>query len=328
MIKKEKLLEELKKIDIPFIKQFNDNLLNPVNDEEKEKKLENEIAEIKKFSTTNIIPQTKAVLGLDIYKYSSYEAEKQNLIPFVFDLIKDEATEYVNNVEPTLFGPEYKPEFISTGDGGFLIFDTPLHALIFNFYFHAALHLFNTGHFFPKLSQYIGEIIIRSAMTYDNVFHYNNNFYGKGIILNSRILNRDKLNRFLIDEKVYYFFNRFCNGLETLPIFSKNDVKEILNHNQNDNFISWYIDIEKSINQVGFFTNPKIRNVHIQKIDDLFEKNTQLTLYNVEIQIVANIIDDKDKSKDKENNEVNDDGNDKPKGVIFILTIGNTNSLK
>jgi len=261
------------------------------------------------LSLCNFKQEKKAILGLDIYKYSSFSDEKQNFIPFVFDIIKDEALKYVKHVEPTFFGSDYIYEFIPTGDGGFLIFDTPLHALIFNLYFHAALQLFNTGHFYPKLSQYIGEIIIRSAITHDYVYNYEDNYFGKGIITNARILRRDKLNRFLIDKNVYNYFIKKFNGLETLPILTKSTVKKILKIE--GEIKSWLIFKNENPQEV-FSLNDRIRNIHIQKIDDLFEKDTQLTIYNIEIQIAVSIMDD-----------INPD-----KEVNFILSIGNTNTLR
>ena len=297
MIEKEKLLECLKKIDKEFV-QYLIDYPEVINTDD-----------INNFSLSNFKQELKAVLGLDIYKYSNFPDEKQNLIPFVFDIIKDEAIKYVKSVEPTFFGSDYKSEFISTGDGGFLIFNTPFHALIFNLYFHAALQLFNTGHFYPKLSQYIGEIIIRSAITYDNIYNYGGNYFGKGIITNARILKKDKLNRFLIDNNVYNYFIKNFNGLETLLILTKSTLKNVFKIEGEIN--SWYF-IKDEYQEENMFSNDRIRNVHVQKVDDLFEKDTHLTIYNIEIQITVDIIDE----------------NEPDKNVNFILSIGNTNTLR
>jgi hypothetical protein len=121
-----------------------------------------------------------AVLGLDIYKYSEFDEDKQNLIPLVFDIIFDEAWKHITQEiqglpsDLPLFKniKDTREKFIPTGDGGFLLFDKPLHALIFSLHFYAILHLFNTNHFYPRLSKYIGEIIVRGAITYDEVFEY------------------------------------------------------------------------------------------------------------------------------------------------------------
>jgi hypothetical protein len=265
---------------------------------------------LKIFSQDNFKQEKKAVLGLDIYKYSSYDTERQNLIPFVFDIIKDNATHLVKSVEKTFFPMEYENKFISTGDGGFMIFETPLHALIYNLHFYSALQLFNTGHFYPKLSQYIGELIIRCVITYDDVYYYEKNYYGKAIITNSRILSKDKLNRFLVDKNFHDYFKRYFNGIETLSILTVDNVKRVLK--TNENIISWFINEDEEIQKEQLYINNRIRNIHVQKIEDLFEKETQLIIYNIEIQILVKIIDYVDNNKK----------------TVYIMSIGNTNAIR
>jgi hypothetical protein len=296
MINKQELEEKLKKIDEYFQHK---NIGNDID-------IENEI---KNFSKDNIKPTENAVLGLDIYKYSEYDEEIQNLIPLVFDLILDESCKYVKTSEPSLFRDfNIKDKYISTGDGAFIIFDSPIHALIFNLYFYAALHLFNTGHFYPKTAKCINEIIIRSALTFGNVFHYEDNYYGEAIIMNARILSKDKLNRFLIDKKVYDYFSYKLNGIESLPIITSEAIKDIFNF-KND-FKSNMFYKTNDLPKGQFYINDRIRNVHVQKIEGLFSKNTPLVIYNIEIQLYAIINDDIDVSKK----------------TSFILSIGNTNT--
>jgi hypothetical protein len=242
-------------------------------------------------------------LGIDIYKYSEYEETKQVLIPFVFDLILDETIETVLQSESSLFAEFTKKDnFISTGDGGFVIFPTPLHALVFNLNLYAYLHLFNTGHFFPKLSKYIDGIVVRSSITYDNIFAYENNYYGKAIIVNSRILAKDRLNRFLVDKNTHDYFSKYFNGIESLIITRAIDIKRIL---KIEGKLDSYIFNNKFRNEI---LNPWLKNIHIQKVIDLFSKNTKLIIYNVEIQFLGGYI--------RENVE---------DSVAFVLTIGNTN---
>jgi len=299
VIEKIKVLENLKKIDDEFT-DYMDNYDITIENTEK----------LKIFSQDNFKQEKKAVLGLDIYKYSSYDTERQNLIPFVFDIIKDEATRLVKSVEKTFFPFEYKNNFISTGDGGFMIFETPLHALIFNLHFYSTLQLFNTGHFFPKLSQYIGELIIRSAITYDNIYYYDRNYYGKAIITNARILSKDKLNRFLVDKNFHDYFIRHFNGIETLSILTIDNVKKVLK--LNENIISWFIYKDENTQKSHFSIDDRIRNIHVQKIEDLFEKEAQLIIYNIEIQILVEIIGFKDPNKK----------------TVYIMSIGNTNAIR
>jgi hypothetical protein len=42
-------------------------------------------------------------------------------------------------------------------------------------------------------------------------------YYGKPIINNARILNKDSLNRFIIDKSVYQYFTNYFNGIGNLP---------------------------------------------------------------------------------------------------------------
>ncbi|MDR1972616.1 MAG: hypothetical protein LBQ46_11930 [Treponema sp.] len=299
MVKKEDLKKKLREIDFDFVSDIGQ--YSPAE-------MVNITKEFDIFSAANIIPAKKAILGLDIYKYSEFAEQKQNIIPYIFDLILEKSIKYVMENEPSLF-KNYEKQFISTGDGGFLIFEKPLHALVFNFYFYTVLHQFNTGHIYPKLSQYMGEIIIRSAMTYDNIFQYEHNYYGKAIILNARILSKDRLNRCLLDSNVYNYFTRHFNGIESLSIISMDTIKKALN--SNEDFISYFFYKEDvTIKQLGYGNDP-IKNIHIQKIDDMFAKSTPLIIYNLEIQIMATIFDKKIPNEK----------------TSFILTIGNMTAI-
>jgi hypothetical protein len=283
MIKKDDLVAELKKIDrVELIDNVHDNV---------------SVGDLSNFSKENIKQEIKAVLGLDIYKYSDYEEDKQSLIPFVFDLLLDGGFEYIHDAEKTLFKDitTIRDKYISTGDGGFIIFPTPLHALVFNLYFFAALHIFNSGHFCPGLSKYIGELNIRSTITYDNIFNYEDNWYGRAIIKNSRILSKDQLNRFLIDKETYNYFMKNFNGIETLSII-KNDIFKQIMHIKED-FHSVIFDGKH---------NNLLKNIHIQKVEDTLAKNTKLNIYNLEIQFNATSSLNGTK-------------------VSYIFTLGNTN---
>lgn len=282
MVKTDDLFAKLKEIDdVELVTDVPDDI---------------DIENLRKFVHENIKQEIKAVLGLDIYKYSDYDDDKQTLIPFIFDLLLDGGLEYVQVAEKTLFKDfDITNNFISTGDGGFIIFPTPLHALVFNLYFFAVLHIFNCGHFTPRLSKYIGELNIRSTITYDKLFNYEHSWYGKAIIKNSRILSKDQLNRFLIDKETYNYFMKKFNGIETLSII-KNDVFK-LTMNLNDQFHSVIFD--------GRYSN-LVKNIHIQKVEDTWAKNTKLNIYNLEIQFNAI-------------STLN--GND----VSYVYTLGNTN---
>ena len=76
----------------------------------------------------------KAVLGIDIYKYSSYEEFAQTLVPCMFKLLFRETIDMCFKNHAFLFQKytkaEFEENFISTGDGGYVMFDNPLHALL------------------------------------------------------------------------------------------------------------------------------------------------------------------------------------------------------
>jgi hypothetical protein len=250
------------------------------------------------FTKNYIEQECKAILGLDIYKYSEFDEDKQALIPFIFDLLLDGASGYLSNDEPSLFkNYRIKENFISTGDGAFIIFPTPLHALLFNLHFSGGLHMYNSGHLMPKLFNYLGDLTIRSTITYDRVFNYENNWFGKGIIKNARILSMDKLNRFIIDKETYnYFMNKF-NGIETLSIINRERIIKIMGFDEN--FETCIFD-ENSKNI--------FKNIHVQKIDDILSKTTKLIIYNIEIQFQTDLML----------------GN---QPISFIYSIGNSNAI-
>jgi len=263
------------------------------------------------FSKNILQHKCEAVLGIDIYKYSEYKILKQNLIPLVFNLLLNETIDsIINSNDLSLFKNDIemlKTRFISTGDGGFIFFNTPFHALIFNLHFHSVLHMYITGNFYPNLSRYVGNITIRSAITFNDVYMYGNTSYGKAIIENSRILHKDRLNRFIIDKKTYNYFNKYFNGIETLSIMSTELIKEKTGIDVTE--MSFFRNDNDKKNKNEFSDFPIIRNIHIQKIEDLFSKNTKLQIYNIEIQYSAKWYNSKNPILQE----------------LFLLTIGNLN---
>jgi hypothetical protein len=250
----------------------------------------------KNFVEKNIPQRKKSILGLDIYKYSQYEDGRQELIPFIFDIIFNGALHY-SKYQSLLERTAKEKQFIPTGDGGFIVFPTPLHSLLFNCHFYTALHMFNSCHFYPELSRFIGGLTVRSSITYDSVFNYEKNWYGKAIIKNARILSKDKLNRLLIDKETFdYFLSKF-NGVESLSICKEENIKEALKNEEG-------IDPKKIK-----FDNSVFKNIHVQKLEDTVAKETKLSIYNVEIQYVSSISTDKEQK------------------TSFVLTIGNSNVM-
>ncbi len=250
-----------------------------------------------------------AVLGIDIYKYSGFPEPKQSLIPILFKLIYNETVKNCKKLEPFLFQKindvDFAKKFISTGDGGFLLMPTPLHALWFIVYFEANLRTFNSFSFFPKLRHWIGEINLRYCLTLDNLFSFNDNFYGSAIITNSRLLSRDSLNRFLVDKNTYDWFLKTIGGIETLMMIGMEHIDQLKEFKD-------YDKQERSPNRsVILRTGSKTLNlINVQKIGLVTTKNQQIDVYNVFLQVLLHAFDDSNDQKTKP----------------LVISIGNTNT--
>ena len=232
----------------------------------------------------------KAVLGIDIYKYSSFKEFEQSLIPFLFKLLFRETIEMCFTNHKFFFQKYTKQEiedsFISTGDGGFVIFDIPLHALLFACNFSIVLRTHNAYHFYPKLRNIIGGISIRYAITYDQIFYFDKSHYGTAIINNARILSRDNLNRCLIDQNVYRWFTTNVDGFENLQILTISDLANIYDFQG-----SYDYSILKSSPDAIFDEQPTrehgIINSDVLKIGEIHSKEAVLNIYNVHLQVTA-----------------------------------------
>lgn len=228
----------------------------------------------------------RSVLGIDIYRYGLYKTLEQTLIPTVFKILFSKTIKLCLNNNKFVFQNYTKERiensFISTGDGGFVIFDTPLHSLFFAINFEMTVRAYNSYHLFPKLRDIIGSISLRYAITYDNVFNFDNNFYGTAIILNSRILERDSLNRCLIDQDTYNWFLINIDGIENLQVLTINEIANIYEFTDYDrNFIQDDNEIMNS--RVSRFSG--IINSDISKIGQIASKEMLLNIYNLHLQV-------------------------------------------
>ncbi len=123
----------------------------------------------------------KAVLGIDIYEYSKYAHNQQVLLPPLFGLMIKETIRWCIEEETATFSDfAFEDKHIDTGDGGFLVFDNPFQALLFNIKFHILLRTYNTGHFYPALRSFVGDLVLRTCLTFDLVNDFNSNKYGPG----------------------------------------------------------------------------------------------------------------------------------------------------
>ena len=296
----EKLIKKIEKSDYKYsFKQTN----TIPNCNELENALEREI-DLKNFTK-------KTVLGIDIYKYSQFEPLEQTLVPVLFKLIYNEAARLCLSQSKYLFqnykkSEDFNDEFISTGDGGFQIFPTPLHAVAFAIRFEMIVRCYNSYHFYPKLRKLIGSISLRYAMTYDKVFRLDDNFFGPSIINNDRILSKDSLNRFLLDQNTFDWFMFNMNGIENLQFISTSEIgnfSSFKNYNQKlkDEIFPDKMD----------FTFQKIISTNIQKIGDITAKSTSLSIYNFHLQYLGGL---------KEKEIINE------KFTMSTISLGNLNT--
>ncbi len=269
--------------------------------------------ELKTYVNYEKIPH-KSVLGIDIYQYSSgYGVLEQSLIPFLLHRFMEVAIEqcFVNH---RYIFQKYDPKrirdhFISTGDGGFFIFDTPLHSLLFAINLAVVLRVYNAFHFYPKLRRIIGSINLRYAITQDNIYKFGNNFFGRAIINNARILQRDNLNRCLIDQNVNKWFLVNIGGIENLQVLTMTEVsniEEFLN-DYDCNVLDEYPDEIFGIIEKRTYG---IINSDILKIGIIQSKSTELNIYLLHLQVALKLINDDDPKQTK----------------VFTISLGNLNT--
>lgn len=235
--------------------------------------------------------ENKSVFGVDIYKYSEYSEEIQVYVPVLFNTIyyltasgciKNEEfffKTYAKDVE------EFKEKFISTGDGGFQIFDDPIQSILFGAYFELNVRRFNSGSYVAmqnkNLYNIIGRIDLRYCITLDKIYNYDGNFYGAGIINNARILAKDNLNRLLIDNWTLKWIEQQANTIENLVVAKKSDFLKMPAFKAFDETTKTKIfndDDESTC----------VKSLDIQKIGSISSKNTQLDIYNLKIQFLFN----------------------------------------
>jgi hypothetical protein len=254
----------------------------------------NEIAiTIKSHLEVSKLPE-KTVVGFDIYKYSKYPSEKQILIPFILEKIFSITEETLQEYE-SLFFPKSSPlkeNFIDQGDGGYLILDNPIHGLLFICYFDAALRLFNCGKISQNLVDFIEPLNVRYTMAMGHIFKFipdneapsGIHNFGEGIVRCARILSKDKLNRFLIDDRTFNWFMGKFNGIENLIITDVTKIIELLEMGH----------IEKASSEI--FPSEKhkdgksgIYDLDILKLNDINAKEDIMKVYNLHIKLGLSI---------------------------------------
>lgn len=243
----------------------------------------------------------RAVLGIDIYRYGMFKHLEQTLIPSVFKIFFEKTIRLCVESNQYVF-QKYDKEsiersFISTGDGGFLILETPLHAVMFAINFEMVVRSYNSYHLFPRLRKIIGSISLRYAITYDTLFEFDNNFYGTAIINNARILNKDNLNRCLVDESSFNWFLINIDGIENLQVYTIYDIANVYDFLSYDSTF-----IEEGENEI--IPNKTTRysgiiNSDILKIGQIQSKEVFLNIYNLHLQVSLTIRSDAAQDKER-----------------------------
>jgi hypothetical protein len=242
--------------------------------------------ELQKYVDYKDIPKN-AVLGIDIYHYSAYGEFEQTLIPFLFKKMFEMTSRLCLRNHPYIFQgyqyPDFKKRFISSGDGGFLILETPLHALLFASNLATILRVYNSYNMFPKLRKIIGGLTMRYAITYDKLYFFDENYFGRAIINNARILIKDDLNRCLIDEHVHTWFTTNIGGLESLQVLTMEDIINI--YHFKDHYDRTFIDKGDPMFGDQISRDTGIINSDVLKIGNIQSKETNLTIYNLHMQV-------------------------------------------
>ena len=270
-------------------------------------------AELQTYINDKNVP-LKSVLGVDIYQYSTgYGHFEQSLIPFLFRRFMEVAIKQCFANHKYIFQKYDKEKinkyFISTGDGGFFIFDTPLHSLLFAINMAIILRVYNAFHFYPKLRSIIGSINLRYAITHDNIYKFGDNFFGRAIINCARILQRDNLNRCLIDQNVNKWFLVNIGGLENLQVITMTEISNIEEFldDYDCNILDDYPDEIFGIIEKRTYG---IINSDILKIGIIKSKNTELNIYLLHLQVALKLINDDDPEQTK----------------VFTISLGNLNT--
>ena len=228
-----------------------------------------------------------SVLGIDIYRYGLYTHLEQTMIPALFKILFDKTIRLCLENNQFVFQHYTKEKieksFISTGDGGFLIFDTPLHSLFFAINFEMMVRAFNAYHHFPKLRNIIGSISLRYAVTYDTIFQYDNNYYGSAIINNARILEKDSLNRCLIDQRTYEWFLTNIDGIENLQTYTIQDIANIYEFTRYDK--EYIKSGENDIINTRLSRYSGIINSDILRIGQIQSKEMLMNIFNLHLQV-------------------------------------------
>lgn len=272
----------------------------------------------------------KCVLGIDIYKYSSKKELPKNLLPILYQHIYSHAiVQTVANNHYLFFNStpgekafdkkheEFKKNSIDTGDGGFQVFDTPLHALAFLTNFAMLIHQYNSLPSYANLREVIGEIKVRYALTYDTVYRYvthsiengvsislslneevisyshnHDNIYGDAIINNARILSKDKLARLLIDDNTYQWLMRNIHGPDNIPYLTREKLSKVSSLGINTEILNERSRVSAFDHDTKEECNDgknSFKFVQVSHIGPIHSKTQEIEIYNMYMKICSSL---------------------------------------
>lgn len=145
----------------------------------------------------------------------------------------------------------------------------------------------------------IGGISLRFAITYDKIYYFDNNYYGRAIINNARILSKDNLNRCLIDQGSHEWFLTNIDGVENLQIITKQEIANVYEFQEDYDKSLLYNGISVLFQDIENSRNRGIINSDISKIGTIKSKHSELNIYNVHIQICIDMQGDKKEGRTK-----------------------------
>jgi hypothetical protein len=259
-----------------------------------------------------ILKSRSAVLGFDIYRYSSFEQTRQPFVPVVVDEVVnyalhllDQNYKYLSQFDDS---KELRKHFIDTGDGGYFVLQTPLHAIALVMMVAAVFQMYNSYHFIPALREQVGPVSMRYALAFGNVYRLRGRLYGEAIITCARLLSRDRLNRFLIDAHSHDWFVRNIAGMERLLILGLNELSTLPDFENYDNEM---LSRQNAL-IASEYLQPRFegfRSIDVQKIGSIRQKEQDIDAYNVHMQAVIQYV-----------------GFFRNHSRLFAVTVGNLNA--
>ena len=119
-----------------------------------------------------------------------------------------------------------------------------------------------------------------------NCIIFDHSHYGRAIINNARILNKDTLNRCIIDQNVYDWFTLNIDGMENLQLITIDDITNIyeMQGSYDTQILEEHEDAmfgHKISRETG------IINSDVLKIGEIHSKESNISVYNIHLQVVS-----------------------------------------